>query len=93
MRVFVKGINVIEFLEWYNSKEDREISPWREFCEELISTDILHWKYFRFIDYKFKHKVDHHSDYELEFYKGLNKIKQITQGLLQIDELINTLLK
>lgn len=54
LRVFVKGINVIEFLEWYNSKEDREISPWREFCEELISTDILHWKYFRFIDYKFK---------------------------------------
>lgn len=54
LRVFVKGINVIEFIEWFKSKEDRETSPWREFCEELISTNILPWKQFRFIDYKFK---------------------------------------
>ncbi|MQP53286.1 MULTISPECIES: hypothetical protein [unclassified Flavobacterium] len=57
LRVFVKGINVIEFIEWFNSKEDRETSPWREFCEELISTNILPWKQFRFIDYKFKGTV------------------------------------
>lgn len=54
LRVFVKGINVVEFIEWFNSKEDRETSPWREFCEELISTNILPWKQFRYIDYKFK---------------------------------------
>lgn len=53
LRVYVKGVNIIEFLEWFKSKEDREISPWREFCEELISTDILPWKPFRYIDYKF----------------------------------------
>lgn len=54
LRVFVKGLSVIEFIEWFNSKEDRETSPWREFCEELISTNILPWKEFRFIDYKYK---------------------------------------
>ncbi|MDX2189575.1 MAG: hypothetical protein SFY32_06910 [Bacteroidota bacterium] len=54
LRVYVKGINVIEFIEWFNSKEDRETSPWREFCEELISTDILPWRQFRYIDYKYK---------------------------------------
>lgn len=54
LRVFVKGINVIEFIEWFKSKEDRETSPWREFCEELISTGILPWKQFRCIDYKYK---------------------------------------
>jgi hypothetical protein len=54
LRVFVKGINVIDFLEWYNSKVDRETSPWREFCEELISPNILPWKEFRYIDYKYK---------------------------------------
>lgn len=54
LRVYVKGVHIIEFLEWFKSKEDREISPWREFCEELISTDILPWKPFRYIDYKFK---------------------------------------
>lgn len=54
LRVFVKGINVIEFIEWFKSKQDRETSPWREFCEELISTGILPWKQFRYIDYKYK---------------------------------------
>lgn len=54
LRVYMKGVNVIEFLEWFNSKEDRELSPWREFCEELISTEILPWKPFRYIDYRFR---------------------------------------
>jgi len=57
LRVYMKGINVIEFLEWFNSKEDRETSPWREFCEELISTNILPWRAFRYIDYKFQGTV------------------------------------
>lgn len=57
LRVYLKGVNVIEFLEWFNSKEDRETSPWREFCEELITTKILPYTQFRFIDYKFKGKV------------------------------------
>lgn len=57
LRVFVKGSNVIDFLAWFDSKEDRETSPWREFCEELISTDILPHKPFRYIDYKFKKSI------------------------------------
>lgn len=57
LRVYVRGRFVIEFLEWFKSKEDREISPWREFCEELISTGILPWQEFRYIDYKFKSTI------------------------------------
>lgn len=57
LRVHVKGIHAIEFLEWFKSREDRELSPWREFCEELISTGILPWKEFRYINYKFKGKI------------------------------------
>lgn len=57
LRVYVKGKNVIDFLKWFKSKEDRETSPWREFCEELIGEEILPWKQFRFIDYKFKGQV------------------------------------
>lgn len=57
LRVHVKGENLIEFLKWFDSKEDREISPWREFCEELIATEILEWRPFRYIDYKFKKKI------------------------------------
>jgi hypothetical protein len=58
LRVFVKGLNVIEFLDWYDSRKDRETSPWREFCEELISTEYLPWKEFRYIDYEFKGRVE-----------------------------------
>ena len=57
LRVYVKGKNVFRFLDWFESKQDREISPWREFCEELITTEILPWKQFRYIDYKFKGNV------------------------------------
>lgn len=57
LRVYVKGRYIIDFLKWFKSKEDREISPWREFCEELIATDILPWRQFRFIDYKFKGQI------------------------------------
>lgn len=53
LRVYIPSINVIEFLKWFASKEDRETSPWREFCEELIVTQILPWKRFRYIDYKY----------------------------------------
>jgi SMODS-associated NUDIX domain len=57
LRVFVKGLNVIEFLEWFDSNQDRETSPWREFCEELISTHIVPWQDFKFINYKFKGRI------------------------------------
>lgn len=54
LRVHVKGKHVIDFMNWFDSKENRETSPWREFCEELISTDILPSKEFRYIDYHFR---------------------------------------
>jgi hypothetical protein len=44
---------VLNIIKWFNSKEDREISQWREFCEELLSTEILDKHLFRFIDYKY----------------------------------------
>ncbi|MDF4203908.1 hypothetical protein PXD56_13120 [Maribacter sp. SA7] len=57
LRVFTKGVNVIDFIKWFNSKKDRETSPWREFCEELLSTKILPKKPFRYIDYEYKNTV------------------------------------
>ncbi|MGE8537060.1 MAG: hypothetical protein ACN6OJ_20960 [Chryseobacterium sp.] len=57
LRVYVEGKNVIDFFKWYDTKEDRETSPWREFCEELLTTKILPGWEFRYIDYKFKKTV------------------------------------
>jgi hypothetical protein len=57
LRVHIVGADLIEFLEWFDSKEDRETSPWREFYEELIATNILPQQEFRHIDYRYKGTV------------------------------------
>ena len=50
----VKGKYVLDIIKWFNSKENRETSQWREFCEELLSTNIIADKTaFRYIDYEY----------------------------------------
>ncbi|GAB4094265.1 SMODS-associated NUDIX domain-containing protein [Flaviaesturariibacter terrae] len=52
LRFRVPGRNVLNMIRWFNSKENREISQWREFCEELLTTNIIDDKHaFRYIDY------------------------------------------
>lgn len=53
LRIQVPGKFVLDIIKWFNSKEDREISPWREFCEELLGAKILDQRLFRYIDYKY----------------------------------------
>lgn len=53
LRLQVPGKFVLDIIKWFNSKEDREISQWREFYEELLSTAILDKYLFRYIDYKY----------------------------------------
>ena len=53
LRIQVPGKYVLAIIKWFNSKEDREISQWREFCEELLSSEILDKRLFRYIDYKY----------------------------------------
>lgn len=53
LRFRVPGKYVLDILKWFKSKEDRESSQWREFCEELLSTNILCKTTFRYIDYTY----------------------------------------
>ncbi|MDN3654052.1 hypothetical protein QWZ08_00355 [Ferruginibacter paludis] len=54
LRFRLPGRNVMKIIRWFNSREDREISQWREFCEELLTTNIITDKHsFRYIDYKY----------------------------------------
>lgn len=53
LRIHVPGKFVLKIIDWFNTKEDREISQWREFCEELLTTGILDKEIFRYIDYKY----------------------------------------
>ena len=56
LRIRVKGKNLHTFLLWFDSNQDREISHWREFCEELLITSILDRDTFPHINYKFLHR-------------------------------------
>ena len=53
LRFQIPGRYVTNILNWFQSKDDREISQWREFCEELLTTNILPKDEFRYIDYKY----------------------------------------
>jgi hypothetical protein len=57
LRIHVPGKFVLKILHWFNSKADREISQWREFCEELLTSDILDKHKFRYIDYRYVHTL------------------------------------
>ncbi|UCS93277.1 hypothetical protein KZP23_21950 [Echinicola marina] len=52
LRFMVKGRYVIEVLNWFDSKQERETEPRREFKEELIDTGILDSDVFNYFDQK-----------------------------------------
>ncbi|MFD4653808.1 hypothetical protein [Streptomyces sp. NPDC058441] len=41
IRVRVPGRRIVQFFRWFDSREGREDSPWREFQEELLASGIL----------------------------------------------------
>ncbi|MCB1097254.1 MAG: hypothetical protein KDN22_16900 [Verrucomicrobiae bacterium] len=41
LRLLIPGQRLPDFLSWYESGKERERDPWREFCEELITTGLL----------------------------------------------------
>ena len=59
LRIRVKGVHLIEFMNWFNSGKDREISPWREFYEELIRPGYLPSELFPYIFYHHIKRYEH----------------------------------
>ena len=68
LRVRIKGKHLHKFLLWFDSQKEREISHWREFCEELILTNILDREKFPHVNYKFLYRnplyIHHSAFYE-----------------------------
>jgi SMODS-associated NUDIX domain len=53
LRVLLKHRRKLPFfLEWFSKEKDREVDPWREFYEELVSSGILPVEFFPHIQYK-----------------------------------------
>ncbi|MEL6555161.1 MAG: hypothetical protein AAFQ63_17105 [Cyanobacteria bacterium J06621_11] len=59
LRIRVKGSDLISFLKWFNSMDGREISGWREFYEELISTNLFPESIFPYISYQYVRRYSH----------------------------------
>ncbi|MEZ4772696.1 MAG: hypothetical protein R3D00_05880 [Bacteroidia bacterium] len=55
LAVFVPAKNAIKFIDWFNTKKDREVSHWREFYEELIDVKgkVLPHDIFPYINYNY----------------------------------------
>jgi hypothetical protein len=53
LRILLKGKYLISFFKWFESEEGREVSPWREFYEELVNTKILSPQNFPYIYWRF----------------------------------------
>jgi len=52
LRFMVKGKYAIEVMNWFESMQERETDPYREFKEELLDTNILDKDLFQSIKYK-----------------------------------------
>lgn len=54
LRIIIKKRkNLIAFLKWFESRKNRELDPYREFCEELITPGYLSKEAFKHIKYVF----------------------------------------
>jgi hypothetical protein len=54
LAVLIPAKNAIRFLDWFNTGENREISHWREFYEELIGGNkVLPQSVFPYVNYDF----------------------------------------
>ncbi len=54
LRIIIKKRkNLVAFLKWFESRKNRELDPYREFCEELITSGFLSKEVFKHIKYVF----------------------------------------
>lgn len=51
--IFIPAKKAIKFIDWFNTKKDREISHWREFYEELIRSNVLSQENFPYVNYNY----------------------------------------
>lgn len=52
LRLQIQGKQLIPFLDWFTSMQNRELDPLREFYEELIANKVLDEELFRHLKYR-----------------------------------------
>lgn len=67
LRVYVQRKNVIKFLEWFQTRQNREVNVVREFIEEIIDKDILEVQSLKDIEFEFIRTYDSGLHYTEQF--------------------------
>ncbi|MFD5635236.1 hypothetical protein ACFWJM_14005 [Streptomyces sp. NPDC127077] len=57
LRIRVRGANLAKFYTWFDNRNGREDSPWREFHEELLATSILPSEPFPYIFHEYQGRI------------------------------------
>lgn len=73
LRIKLPARNLLKFIKWFNSQLGREVSPGREFYEELISTNILSRANFPYPNYLYikRHQTSIHYSEHFKCYEIL----------------------
>lgn len=66
-KILTKPSKVLKVINWFYSQKDREVSPHREFIEELIDTGILSRDTFHKVDFAFIKHVNNGIEYSEHF--------------------------
>ena len=67
LRVYVQSKNVIKFLEWFQTRRNREVNVVREFIEEIIDKNILEIQSLRDVEFEFIRTYDSGLHYTEQF--------------------------
>lgn len=67
LRIMVKGKNINDFLKWFDSRKNREISVHREFIEELCKTNFMSFDDFSMFQPEFIKRVNGKIKYSQHF--------------------------
>lgn len=79
--------NAIALMDWFESRKGREVTPTREFCEELIAENILSQKFsaaeFKFVDlkylYGFSDEFQVHELFAFEIFEFVPNHEQLAE--------------
>lgn len=67
LRVYVQTKNVIKFLEWFQTRRNREVNVVREFIEEIIDKNILEIQSLKDVEFEFIRTYDSGLHYTEQF--------------------------
>lgn len=96
LRLMVPSKNLNKFIKWFDSREDRELDPTREFREELVNEDVISNDIFQYFKYRFIRQIKNPIKYSEHFACNeilISNIYELLPNELQLSQLKKLLTK